>query len=560
VTDVIDTQWIGALPAAPSALRFSAPFLMAGVEWLAPADARIELRARLTGGRWTPWTLASVQGHDADGGVAPAPVCFGEPVWTGNASELQLRSDHPVEGLSVHVVSTRVRRQAAAPRPSTAVASRSAATAATTVDGYPAATPVLPAGPGQPPIIARRAWAGLRGGSEPPAYGDVRLMFVHHSVNANGYSAGEVPAMLLAIYQFHRYVRGWNDIGYNFAIDAYGRIWEAREGGIDQAVVGAQAGGYNLESAGVVMLGTFTAALPSAAALAALVRLLAWKLALHGVPVSGDVTVEVDPTDAFYTRYRPGQRVVLTRISGHRQGCSTDCPGDALFAHLPVIRSAAAALIGADQVTLALAFGAGQAVTPADYLDLAAVTVTAGDPVSLTGRLATQSITGTPGEPVAAAALEIESLLGQTESVVVGAAGSLTTGPLTSVVTDAEGRFNAEFSPRHNLLLRALHRDAPAVASPLLAVGVAPAVTLTLAGQHPLVVSGTVTPPKPTLELAAFDAAGVPLTDRQVVEVPADGSFRVAPKLPAGARSLRAVARADAFNVAGRSPRLDLTA
>jgi len=37
--------------------------------------------------------------------------------------------------------------------------------------------------------------------------------------------------MLRAIYVFHRYVNGWNDIGYNFVIDLYGRIFEARAAG-----------------------------------------------------------------------------------------------------------------------------------------------------------------------------------------------------------------------------------------------------------------------------------------------------------------------------------------
>ena len=63
--------------------------------------------------------------------------------------------------------------------------------------------------------------------------------------------------MLRAIYAFHRFVNGWNDIGYNFVIDRFGRIFEARAGGIDEPVVGAQAGGYNLVSTGVAVLGSF---------------------------------------------------------------------------------------------------------------------------------------------------------------------------------------------------------------------------------------------------------------------------------------------------------------
>ena len=63
--------------------------------------------------------------------------------------------------------------------------------------------------------------------------------------------------MLRAIYVFHREVNGWNDIGYNFVIDLFGRVLEARAGGIDEPVVGAQAGGYNLVSTGVAVLGSF---------------------------------------------------------------------------------------------------------------------------------------------------------------------------------------------------------------------------------------------------------------------------------------------------------------
>ena len=64
--------------------------------------------------------------------------------------------------------------------------------------------------------------------------------------------------MLRAIYVFHRYVRGWHDIGYNFVLDRFGRMFEARAGGIDEAVVGAHAGGYNLYSTGVAVLGTYS--------------------------------------------------------------------------------------------------------------------------------------------------------------------------------------------------------------------------------------------------------------------------------------------------------------
>ncbi len=204
----------------------------------------------------------------------------------------------------------------------------------------PLATPELPAGAGQPSIVARKAWAqDVAPPKVAPEYGAVEMAFVHHTENPDGYAAGEVPAMLRAIYVFHRYVNGWNDIGYNFVIDLYGRIFEARAGGIDEPVVGAQAGGYNLVSTGIAMLGTFSSVPISKAARDALEKLLAWKLSLHGVPAQGRVTVKVNPAGASYSRFPANARVSLPRIAGHRDGDATECPGNVLYGELPAIRT-----------------------------------------------------------------------------------------------------------------------------------------------------------------------------------------------------------------------------
>ncbi len=209
------------------------------------------------------------------------------------------------------------------------------------------ATPELQAGPGQPPVVARRVWA--QESSHPrvaPEYGSVKLAFVHHTENPNGYSAGEVPAMLRAIFLFHRDVHGWNDIGYNFVIDRFGRIFEARAGGIDEPVIGAQAGGYNYCSTGIAVLGEYGAQRISPAARAALARLLAWKLALHGVAIEGRVTVRVNPAGAVYSRFPANARVSLPRIAGHRDADSTECPGNAFYGELSELRAICARLQG----------------------------------------------------------------------------------------------------------------------------------------------------------------------------------------------------------------------
>ena len=95
-------------------------------------------------------------------------------------------------------------------------------------------------------IITRTQWGG---DSVPPRaapeYGEVQAAFVHHTVSSNDYGPEESAGIVLGIARYHRDSNGWNDIGYNFLVDQYGQVFEGRAGGIDQAVIGAQAQGYN---------------------------------------------------------------------------------------------------------------------------------------------------------------------------------------------------------------------------------------------------------------------------------------------------------------------------
>ena len=93
--------------------------------------------------------------------------------------------------------------------------------------------------------------------------------------------------MVLGITRYHRDGNGWNDVGYNFLVDRYGQVFEGRAGGVDQAIVGAQAQGWNTVSTGIACLGTFTDVAQTEAGLDALARLIGWKLSVHGVPVAG---------------------------------------------------------------------------------------------------------------------------------------------------------------------------------------------------------------------------------------------------------------------------------
>ena len=63
--------------------------------------------------------------------------------------------------------------------------------------------------------------------------------------------------MMRSIYAYHTQTRGWGDIGYNFIVDKFGRIFEGRYGGLTSTVIGAHAGGFNTDTFGVSMLGNY---------------------------------------------------------------------------------------------------------------------------------------------------------------------------------------------------------------------------------------------------------------------------------------------------------------
>ena len=129
---------------------------------------------------------------------------------------------------------------------------------------------------------------------------------------------------MLGIAKYHRDTNGWNDIGYNFLVDQYGQVFEGRAGGVEQAVIGAQAQGYNSQSTGVAVLGTFSDVPIPEAAMAAITQLLGWKLSLHGVPCEGGLTIVSG--GGSLNRYPSGTPVAMQRISGHRDGDRPSAP------------------------------------------------------------------------------------------------------------------------------------------------------------------------------------------------------------------------------------------
>ena len=116
------------------------------------------------------------------------------------------------------------------------------------------------------------------------------MAYVHHTVSLNTYTKAESPAVVRGIQRYHQSSNGWSDIGYNFLVDRFGQVFEGRAGGIDRAVIGAQAQGWNSVSTGIASVGTHTSTDVSPETFNAIASLLGWKLSIHGVPTQGTVS------------------------------------------------------------------------------------------------------------------------------------------------------------------------------------------------------------------------------------------------------------------------------
>ncbi|MEI5099559.1 peptidoglycan recognition protein [Streptomyces sp. PmtG] len=196
----------------------------------------------------------------------------------------------------------------------------------------------------RPRIVTRRGWGADEGLRERHfAYTKkVKAAFVHHSATGNGYRCSQASSVLRSIYRYHVKSSGWRDFGYNFAVDKCGNIYEGRAGGVAKPVLGAHTLGFNTNSMGIAVLGTYTSAAPPKAAVNAVARLTAWKLGLFGANPRGTTYLKSGGGNL----YRKGTNVRLRVISGHRDGFATECPGRRLYGKLGKARSTSARLQG----------------------------------------------------------------------------------------------------------------------------------------------------------------------------------------------------------------------
>jgi N-acetylmuramoyl-L-alanine amidase-like protein len=301
------------------------------LHWAGAADAKVAIAFADASGEFGEDVPVD---RDEAGESLDTGETYGDVIWAAGSRLVRVTSDRPIGRLTV-------------------LAFQSDGPARMVL----ASGPVVAAAVGQPAVITRAGWGAnesLRfdaGGHEmwPPSYAPIQQLFVHHTDGRN--NDPNPAATVRSIYYYHAITQGWGDIGYNFLIDASGRIYEGRhartyaagetptsEDLAGNGVRPAQAKGFNEGSIAIAMMGTFDSVLPTVAARTSLERLLAWIADRHGI----------NPT-ASHTYVNPvlGTSKWLPTIAGHRDVNQTDCPGAALYAYLPTIRRDVAARIAA---------------------------------------------------------------------------------------------------------------------------------------------------------------------------------------------------------------------
>ncbi|MBV7282184.1 N-acetylmuramoyl-L-alanine amidase [Corynebacterium sp. TAE3-ERU30] len=194
---------------------------------------------------------------------------------------------------------------------------------------------------GMPSMISRAGW----GADESkrcmnPTYDDhVSGITVHHTAGSNNYTAAQAAAQVRGIYHYHAATLGWCDIGYNALVDKFGNIYEGRAGGLNKAVQGAHAGGFNQNTWGISMIGDYSTQNPTTATIESMGKTIGWRTAVEGLDPTGSSIHYSE--GSHYTKYPAGTAVKLPNIFAHRDVGNTTCPGDAGYAQMLKIRTIA---------------------------------------------------------------------------------------------------------------------------------------------------------------------------------------------------------------------------
>ena len=303
---------------------------MLGATWTGSRHG-LQLRARGNDGRWSAWVDIDDAGDGPDPRSPESRATRGRhvlasPLWVGDADHVQLRTSSA--STSVHAVELTVLNVTGTATAPGRLATRARATAAKVLGAAaPGDAAAVPLAPG---IHLRASWGAMQPRALPAYAPEVRGVVIHHTASTNNYSCGQVPALLRGFQRYHQKSLGWNDIGYNYLVDKCGGVWEGRGGGLVRPVIGAHTSGFNTGTVGISLIGAFTKVRPTAKALAAVDRLVAWRLDVAHVKPAGTMQLVARSSDKF----RLGTTVTMRAVSGHRDLFPTSCPGALTYAQL----------------------------------------------------------------------------------------------------------------------------------------------------------------------------------------------------------------------------------
>ncbi len=266
------------------------PFNMVGVTWASGGnDLQVSVSYR-QGGAWSEFEALEVQSDEPLEGERAGT----EPKWL----------DQEADGVAVRIAS------ASGELPEDVKV-------ATIDPGEDGLIQPTASAPGQPPIISRKSWGSASvstSACSAPRVSATRGATIHHTAGSNTYTKAQAAGIVRSTQAYHRGSQKWCDIGYNFLVDKFGRIYEGRVGGITQGVRGAHTGTTegNRYTMGVSMMGNFDVAQVPTAMKKPIADLVAWRFGRAKVPARG-------------THVLDGKRV--QRIIGHRDVKATACPG-----------------------------------------------------------------------------------------------------------------------------------------------------------------------------------------------------------------------------------------
>jgi hypothetical protein len=180
-----------------------------------------------------------------------------------------------------------------------------------------------------PRVYTRAEWGARSPTSQATIIKAPDHLIVHHMAfpNSTDYSLAHAFQLSRDCQNLHMDTNGWSDTGQQLTISRGGYVMEGRNRSIEAIgkganVMGAQCANENGHTLGIENEGTYITELPPTALWNSLVKTLAWLCDLYGLSPS-------------------------TAIVGHRDyNSTTQCPGDALYAALPRLRSDVSRTLG----------------------------------------------------------------------------------------------------------------------------------------------------------------------------------------------------------------------